>query len=102
MDQQRREDPSSGQGDPGITLEGPGIALSAPGTEAFKQDFARWQELRRQATLALEGAESSLLKRLQESESRDRLAAGADDKAPPQYKEQVDRYFKALAGKKKP
>jgi hypothetical protein len=102
VDQQHREDPSFEQSRPAFAAEGPGITLSAPGTEAFKQDFARWQELRRQATLALEVAESSLLKRLQENESRDRLAAGADDKAPPQYQEQVDRYFKALAGKKKP
>ena len=32
--------------------------------------------------------------------SKDRLAAGADDKAPPEYKRQVDEYFKAIARKK--
>ena len=30
------------------------------------------------------------------------LAAGADDKAPAGYQKQVDDYFKAIAGKKKP
>jgi hypothetical protein len=34
-------------------------------------------------------------------QAKDRLAAGVDDKAPPEYQKQVDSYFKALAGKKK-
>jgi hypothetical protein len=76
------------------------MVLSAPGTEAFKQDFSRWEQLRQQATQALETAETSLSKKLQEKEARDRLAAGADDKAPAAYQSQVDSYFKALAKKK--
>ena len=78
------------------------MTMSAPGTEAFKQDFARWEDLKRQMTAALEHAESSLSKKLQAKQARDRLAAGADDKAPPEYRKQVDTYFKAIAGKKKP
>jgi hypothetical protein len=78
------------------------MTLSAPGTEAFKQDFAKWEVLRRQATEALENVESSLSKQLQAKEAHDRLAAGVDDKAPPEYQQQVDSYFKALATKKKP
>jgi hypothetical protein len=78
------------------------MTMSAPGTEAFKQDFAKWEDLKRQATQALENAESSISKKLQARQARDRLAAGADDKAPPGYKKQVDDYFKAIAGKKKP
>jgi len=86
----------------GITFEAPGgMVLSAPGTEAFKQDFARWQELRKQATVALQDAETVLAHRIQERQSKDRLAAGADDKAPPEYQQQVDSYFRALAAKKK-
>ena len=76
------------------------MTLSAPGTEAFKQDFARWESLRRQATQALENVESALAKKLQEKQSKDRLAAGADDKAPAEYQKQVDSYFKAIAKKK--
>ena len=78
------------------------MTMSAPGTEMFKQDFAKWQQLRTQATQALEKAETSLSKRLQEKEARDRLASGVDDKPPAAYEQQVDSYFKALAGKKKP
>jgi hypothetical protein len=76
------------------------MVLSEPGTEGFKQDFAKWDELRRQATLALEQAESALSKQLEATESRERLAAGVDDRPPPDYQQQVDSYFKALAGRK--
>ena len=78
------------------------MVLSAPGSEAWKQDFARWQELKRQATMALESMESSIATRLREKESKDRLAAGIEDKPPAEYQAQVDSYFKALATKKKP
>ena len=68
--------------------------------EAFKQDFARWETLKRQATVALEQAESTLSKKLQANASKDRLAAGVEDNAPAEYRKQVDSYFKAIAGKK--
>ena len=102
VDQLRREDSNFARGGPGFSLEGQGTVLSAPGTEAFKQDFAKWEDLRRQATQALEQAEASLSKKLQAKQAKDRLAAGADDNPPPEYKKQVDSYFKAIAGKKKP
>jgi hypothetical protein len=102
INQLGREDPAYSQGGAGITFEGRGMTMSAPGTEAFKQDFAKWEDLKRQATQALENVESSISKKLQAKQARDRLAAGTDDAAPPEYKKQVDSYFKAIAGKKKP
>jgi hypothetical protein len=101
MDQLRREDPTLNRGAAGFTFEGQGMTVSAPGTEAFKQDFAKWEGLRRQATIALENAQSAISKKLQAKESKERLAAGADDKAPAEYQKQVDDYFKAIAAKKK-
>ncbi len=102
MDELKRDDPNfSRGGGSGFTYEGQGMTLSAPGTEGFKQDFAKWQQLREQATQALDAAESTLSKKLQTKEAHDRLAAGVDDKAPPEYQKQVDSYFKALAAKKK-
>ncbi|MCC7415780.1 MAG: hypothetical protein IT176_01475 [Acidobacteria bacterium] len=86
----------------GITPEGQGSVMSAPGTEAFKQDFADWDALRRQATTALDRAQAALSKALQEEQDADRLASGVEDRAPAGYQEQVDNYFKALAAKKKP
>ena len=89
-------------GGAGATFEGQGMVLSAPGTEGFKQDFAKWQELKRQVTLALDDVETSLSKKLQEKTAKDRLASGGDDRAPAEYQQQVDSYFKALAERKRP
>ena len=98
----RREDPSFAQGGAGFTFEGQGMTLSAPGTEAFKQDFARWEKLRNQATEVLARAETAISKRLQAKEARERLASGADDKPPAAYEAQVNSYFKALAERTRP
>ena len=100
IDQLRRDDPALSSGGPGFTYEGQGMTFSAPGTEAFKQDFSRWQELRDQATRALDRMSTAVAKRLQETGQRDRLASGVDDKAPAAYQSQVDAYFKAIAGRK--
>jgi hypothetical protein len=78
------------------------MSLSAPGTEAFKQDFAKWEKLREQATTALGQAETSISKRLQATQARDRLAAGVDDQPPAAYETEVNSYFKALADRKNP
>ena len=102
LDEMRSDDSALTPGGMGFTFEGQGMVLSAPGTEAFKQDFAKWEALRKQVTLALDRAESSLTQRLQARQSGDRLAAGVDDKAPVDYQQQVDSYFKALATQKKP
>ena len=51
-------------------------SVSAPGTEAFKQDFARWESLKPNLLLALEKVERSLTDELREQETRDRLNAG--------------------------
>jgi hypothetical protein len=103
-DEMRRDDPNFARGGGGgFSFEAPtSVGLSAPGTEAFKQDFAKWEEMRRQATQVLDSVEASLSKKLQAKQAHDRLAAGADDKAPAGYQKQVDEYFKAIAGRKKP
>jgi hypothetical protein len=72
------------------------------GSEAFKQDFGRWLQLRQQATEALERAETSISKRQLAKDAGNRLASGVEDKAPAGYESQVDSYFKALATQKKP
>jgi hypothetical protein len=90
------------EGGPGSTFEGQGMVLSAPGTQGFKQDFSKWQELTRQVTLALDDIESTASRKLQEKTSKERLASGGDERAPAEYQEQVDSYFKALATRKRP
>ncbi len=98
----QRDQSTRAAGAGGATFEGQGMVLSAPGTEGFKQDFARWQELARQVTLALDAVESSAARRLQEKTATDRLASGADEVVPAEYQQQVDSYFKALAQRKRP
>jgi hypothetical protein len=57
--------------------------------------------MKRQVTAALDQVESTLAKKLQERNAKDRLSAGTDDQAPAAYQRQVDSYFKALATRKK-
>ena len=78
------------------------MILSAPGTEAFKQDFARWDSSGRRRPRRSSSAESSLSEEAAGQAARDRLAAGVDDKPPAEYEQQVDSYFKAIAGHGKP
>jgi hypothetical protein len=101
MDQLRRE-AAQGSGLGGFTPEGQQMVLSAPGTEAFKQDFAKWGVLRKNVNTALEQLEMSLSKKLQAKQSKDRLAAGAADRAPDAYRTLVDKYFQSLATGRKP
>jgi hypothetical protein len=98
LDELRRDADAQASAGRGFTFEAQGMTLSAPGTEAFKQDFARWEQLRQQATIALEQAESAVSQKLAARQSRDRLAAGIDDAPPADYQQQVDSYFKAIAG----
>jgi hypothetical protein len=100
LEQLRREDVNVSQGGAGFTFEGQGMTLSAPGTEAFKQDFAKWEQLRHQATQLLARAETELAKKLHAADARDRFAAGADDTPLPGYEQQVDQYYRGLAGKR--
>ena len=72
-------------------------SVSAPGTEAFKQDFARWESLKTNLLLALEKVERSLTTQLREQETKDRLNAGASDAVPDDYRALVERYYRSLA-----
>jgi hypothetical protein len=84
----------------GTTPEGQQMVTSAPGTEAFKQDFSRWEILHKDVTLGLEKMEASLSQALLERAARDRLKAGAADRAPDEYEHAVDAYFRSLAAPK--
>ena len=89
-----QKDNSKSEGGPGSTAKD-GARCSRHRAPGLKQDFAKWQELTRQVTLALDNVESSLAKRLREKSAKDRLASGGDERAPAEYAEQVDAYFKA-------
>lgn len=96
-----RQDPSIGPQHM-TTPEQHEFSTSAPGTEAFKQDFARWESLRRNVHSALERVETALSAKLHEQQTRDRLRAGATERLPEEYRKLVDRYYQSLASGKKP
>lgn len=99
-DQIRRDNPGSmpGQQPP----EGWWPSLSAPGTEAFKQDFARWESLKQNLLLALEQVETDVSGKLRAQENRERLNAGRHEAVPESYREQVERYYRSLAQPRRP
>jgi hypothetical protein len=77
-------------------------SVSAPGTEAFKQDFARWESLKSNLLLALERVERSATTQLREQETRERLNAGASDTVPDDYRALVQKYYQSLAAPRRP
>jgi hypothetical protein len=92
-----RNSDAAGDGGGMSTPEGRSPSVSAPGTEAFKQDFSRWESLHKQVSLRLERLEASLSQRLLERAARERVQAGSADTAPDGYQQAVDRYFRSLA-----
>jgi hypothetical protein len=70
---------------------------SAPGTEGWKQDFAKWDELKVQMAAALERAERTAADTLREQQANDRLNAGASQAVPEGYRRLVEKYYRALA-----
>jgi uncharacterized coiled-coil DUF342 family protein len=70
---------------------------SAPGTEAWKQDFAKWDELKVQMAAALERAERTAADNLRSQQANDRLNAGATQAVPEAYRRMVEKYYRALA-----
>jgi hypothetical protein len=89
--------PIPGTGGAGSTPVGQAMVYSAPGTEAFKQDFSKWDVLHKDVTLGLERLEASLSQKLLERALKDRLSGGAADAAPDAYRRAVEQYFRSLA-----
>jgi hypothetical protein len=72
-------------------------SFSAPGTEAFKQDFSRWESLKKNLLVALEDVETKLSGELRERETKQRLNAGGHDAVSDAYRSLVEKYYKSLA-----
>ena len=94
---ERLREAVAGTSGAGSTPVGQTMVTAAPGTEAFKQDFARWESLHREVTLGLERYEASLSRRTIDKAARERLRNGGADAPPPEYASSVERYFRALA-----
>ncbi len=77
-------------------------STSAPGTESFKQDFAKWESLKKNLLVALERTESQVTDQLRAHENKERLNAGRHDAVSENYRELVDRYYQSLAAPRRP
>jgi hypothetical protein len=95
----RRENP--GMNGP-HTPEGWWRSVSAPGTEAFKQDFARWESLKKNLMVALEQVESTVSSQLRVRENQERLNAGGHQGVSEAYRSLVDKYYRSLAAPRRP
>ena len=93
-DEIRRENPGMQSPNPD---EGWWRSFSAPGTEAFKQDFARWESLKRNLLVALEDVETKVSTELRARENKERLNAGGHAAVSDAYRDLVDKYL-PLAG----
>lgn len=76
-------------------------SFSAPGTEAFKQDYAKWQSLAGDVAKTLERLEASVAARLSSEAAKDRLRAGGSERVPDAYKGRVSKYFESIATRPK-
>ena len=72
-------------------------SFSAPGTEAFKQDFSRWESLKQNLLVALEDVETKLSSELRQRENKQRLNAGGHDAVSEPYRTLVEKYYRSLA-----
>ncbi len=77
-------------------------SFSAPGTEAFKQDFSRWESLKNNLLVALESVETKLSGELRARENSQRLTAGGHESVNEAYRPLVDKYYRSLASPRKP
>ncbi len=95
LDRLQRGTPDSGRNM--STPEEHEWSRSAPGTEALKQDYAKWQALGKDVTQALERYEGSAASRLSRALTADRLRAGGSDRVPDAYQKRIAKYFESLA-----
>jgi hypothetical protein len=72
-------------------------SFSAPGTEAFKQDFSRWESLKANLLVALEEVETKVAGELRAHESEQRLNVGGHEAVSDAYRDLVDKYYRSLA-----
>jgi hypothetical protein len=96
----RLERGSPGTGLGGATPEQHEWSAVDKGTEAFKQDFSKWDSLRKDVDSALDRYEASVVARAARRSLQDRLSAGGSERVPDDYRRLIARYYESLARKK--
>lgn len=97
LDRLERGGGNSGVG--GATPEAHEWSPTDQGTEPFKQDFTRWESLRREIDTGLDRYDQSLVARAAARALDDRLNAGGSDRVPDAYRALIARYYESLARK---
>jgi hypothetical protein len=77
-------------------------SFSAPGTEAFKQDYSRWESLKKNLLVALEDVETKVSGELRARENNQRLNAGGHETVSEAYRDLVEKYYRSLAVPRRP
>jgi hypothetical protein len=85
----------------GSTPEQHEFSRSAPGTEAYKQDRAGWEALRKDVNRALESRDAAVSRQLAKALGEDRFNAGGSERVPEHYRRLVARYYESLARARK-
>jgi hypothetical protein len=98
-EQIRRDNPEMQMANPS---EGWWRSVSAPGTEAFKQDFARWESLKKNLLVAIETIEDQVSSEIRHQQNKERLNAGGHEAVGEAYRDLVDKYYRSLAAPRKP
>ena len=98
VDRLARAGPGGGPG--GASPEGHEWSATDQGTEAFKQDFSKWEALRKEIDTALDRYDQAIVSRAAARAIDDRLNAGGSDKVPEAYRALIARYYESLARKK--
>lgn len=95
----RRDNPEMRGPDP---EEGWWRSFSAPGTEAFKQDFSRWESLKQHLLVALDSVDTQVSDQLRAEAAKQRFNAGGHDAVSDSYRALVDKYYRSLATPRRP
>jgi hypothetical protein len=92
-----RDDGRQDDGRRGTPEEAWSPSRSAPGTQQWKQDFSKWESMRKNVAQALESYEASLTAKLAEKLAEERVHAGYDARTPEAWRKLVADYYEAIA-----
>lgn len=92
-----RNDGQQNDGRAGTPEDPRSASRSAPGTQQWKQDFSKWESMRKNVAQALESYEASLTAKLAETLAAERVHGGYDARTPEAWRKLVADYYEAIA-----
>lgn len=95
--QSGRDNGQQNDGRAGTPEDPRSASRSAPGTQQWKQDFSKWESMRKNVAQALESYEASLTAKLAETLAAERVHGGYDARTPEAWRKLVADYYEAIA-----